>query len=150
MRIGDRGNERGCNQRTDARNIIKAPADFARSVPSKDAPVRIEDLMLYHLKPSAQRQETITRGGRYAGIVAILDDRQQLLQPVATNPGDNTELGQMGTQGIDQRGALADEQRNDFSLSTPPSTITSTPSVTRSREGITGISAWRRWCHGDM
>ncbi len=47
---------------------------------------------------------------RHALIIAILDDLQQPLQPIAANPGDNTELGQMSTQGIDQRCPLADKQ----------------------------------------
>ena len=110
MRIGDRGNERGRNQRTDAGNIIKALTDFAHSVPGKDAPVRIEDPMLHRLKLIAQRQQAVTRARRHAVIIAILDDLQQPLQPIATNPGDNTELGQMGTQGIDQRCPLTDKQ----------------------------------------
>lgn len=39
---------------------------------------------------------------RYAVILAILNDLQKPFQPIAANPGDNTELGQMGMQGIDQ------------------------------------------------
>ncbi len=110
MRIGDRGNQRGCNQGTDAGNIVKALTDFARAVPRENAAIRIEDLMFHHLKVSAQGQEAVTRARRYAVILAILDDLQQPLQPIAPDACDNTELGQMGTQGIDQRGALAHEQ----------------------------------------
>ena len=63
--------------------------------------------MLHHLKLIAQGQQTVTRVRRYAVIIAILDDLQQPLQPIAADACDDTELGQMGTQGIDQRGALA-------------------------------------------
>ncbi len=109
MRIGDRGNQRGCNQGTDAGNVIKASTDFARAVPRKNAAIRIEYLMLHHLELSAQRHQTVARRRRHAVIIAILDDLQQPLQPIAADACDNTDLGQMGTQGIDQRGALADE-----------------------------------------
>ncbi len=44
MRIGDRGSQRGCNQRTDAGYIVKALIDFAQAVPGKDAAIRIEYL----------------------------------------------------------------------------------------------------------
>ena len=96
MRIGDRGNQSGRNQRTDAGNIVKAPADLARAVPGKNATIRIEDLMLHHLKLIAQGQETITRDRRHAVIIAIVDDLQQPLQPIAADACDDAELGQMG------------------------------------------------------
>ena len=76
MRIGDRGNQRGCNQRADAGNVVKALTDFARAVPGKNAAIRIEDLMLHHLKVIAQGQEAVTRARRNAVIIAILDDLQ--------------------------------------------------------------------------
>ena len=110
MRIGDRSNQGRCNKRTDAGNVIKKLTDFARAVPDKDATIRIEDLMLPHLKLTAQGHETVTRGRRDAVILAILDDLQQPLQPIATDSGDDAELRQMGTQGIDQRRALTDEK----------------------------------------
>ncbi len=87
MWIGNRGNQSGRDQGTNAGNIVKAPADLARTVPGKNAAVRIENLMLHHLKLSAQGQETATRARRYAVIIAILDDLQQPLQPIAANPG---------------------------------------------------------------
>ena len=62
MRIGDGGNERGRDQGTDAGNVIKALTDFAYSMPRENAAICIEDLMLHHLKLTAQGQETITRG----------------------------------------------------------------------------------------
>jgi hypothetical protein len=62
VRIGDRGNQRGCDQRTDAENAIKASTDCAHPVPGENAAIRIEYLTLYHLKLIAQGQETITRG----------------------------------------------------------------------------------------
>ncbi len=110
MRIGARGSQSGCNQGTDTGNVIKALTDFAHSMPGKNAAIRIEDLMLHHLKLIAQGQQAVARGGRHPVIIAILDDLQQPLQPIAADACDNTELSQMGTQGIDQRGALADEQ----------------------------------------
>ncbi len=89
---------------------VKAPADLARTVPGKNAPVRFENLMLHHLKLIAQGQEAVTRARRNAVIIAILDNLQQPFQPIAADACDNSELGQMGTQGIDQRGALTHEQ----------------------------------------
>jgi hypothetical protein len=50
MRIGDRGNQCGGNQGTDTGNVIKALTDFAHSMSSKNAAIRIEDLMFHHLK----------------------------------------------------------------------------------------------------
>ena len=79
-------------------------------MPGKDAPVGLENLLLHHLKLIAQGQQTIARGRRHAVIIAILDDLQQPLQPIAADACDNTEFGQMGPERIDQRGALADEQ----------------------------------------
>ena len=100
MRIGDRGNQRGCDQRANAGNVIKASADFAHPVPGENAAVRIDDLTFHHLKLSAQGQETIACRRGDTVIVAILDDVEQPLQPVAADACDNTELGKMGTQGI--------------------------------------------------
>ncbi len=114
MRIGDRGNQSGRNQRADAGNIIKALTDFARAVPRENAAIRIEYLMLHHLKLSAQGQEAVTRARRYPVILAILDDLQQLFQPIAADAYDNTKLGQMGTQSIDQRGARSHKAKRSL------------------------------------
>ncbi len=86
---------------------------------TKDATVlpgiRIEYLMLHHLKLSAQGQEAVTRARRrYPVILAILDNLQQPFQPIAADACDNTELGQMGTQSIDQRGARSHKAKRSL------------------------------------
>ena len=43
-------------------NVSQAPAELARTMPGKNAAIRIEDLMLHHLKLIAQGQQTIPRG----------------------------------------------------------------------------------------
>ena len=72
MGIGNRGNQ-GCgNQRTDAGNVIKSQADFARAMPGKDAAIRFQDLLLDQSELIAQRQQTGACLRRYALIVAFL------------------------------------------------------------------------------
>ena len=57
-----------------------------------------------------QCQQTVPCRRRYAVILASLDHLQQPPDTIATDTGDDPELGKMSAEGIDQRRALADEQ----------------------------------------
>jgi len=64
MRIWDTGNQGGRDQRANARDRFKAPAQLIRPVPGKDAPVSLEDLPLHQHELSLQCPQAFLCGGR--------------------------------------------------------------------------------------
>ena len=56
------------------------------------------------------RQETRARNLRHPFVTWVGDDLEQFLDTIASDRRDDPELGKMGTDRIDHRGLLADEQ----------------------------------------
>ena len=72
--------------------------------------IKFEDLGLQHLKLSAKGGNTPTRHARQAFVTTISDDIEQLLNTMAPNWCNNPEFGKMGSDRVDHRGLLTNEQ----------------------------------------
>ena len=79
-------------------------------MPSQDAPIKLQDLRLQRPQLHAKGGKTFARHLRHAIIIRIGDDIEQLLDTVAADRPDNTELGKMRADRIDHGGLLANEK----------------------------------------
>jgi hypothetical protein len=79
-------------------------------VPGRDHSIKVQDLRLQH--PQLGAKSSHARAGNLGQplIAGIGDDMEQLLDAVAPDRRHDAELGEMGTDRIDHRGSLADEQ----------------------------------------
>jgi hypothetical protein len=81
------------NQRANAGDGLEATAQLIGAVPSKDAPVNLEDLPLDQHELRPQSLQTFPCHWRYPPISPFVDKPQQPLRAVAANAGDNAKLG---------------------------------------------------------
>src|SRR5712671_74964 len=79
-------------------------------MPGPDQPVKLQHLLLNPPQLSPECQETRASYLRNSLIVWIGYDIEQLLDPVAPDRCNDSELGKMGPDRIDHRGLLTDEQ----------------------------------------
>src|SRR5258706_1784118 len=96
--------------RTDAGSFIEPHAHLVGSVPGPDQPVKLQYLLLDPPQLSPEGRQTRTGYLRNSLIVWIGHDIEQLLDPVAPDRCNDSELGKMGPDRIDHRGLLTDEQ----------------------------------------
>src|SRR5665811_810262 len=102
---------RGCgDQRTNTGDRFKPFAGLAGPVPCKQPPIGFQDLALHHCKLCRQGHQARVGCRWYALILAPGDEIQQLLDAVAANTGNNTELCKMRPDRVDQRRTLANKQ----------------------------------------
>src|SRR4029077_570099 len=85
-------------------------ARLVGSVPSVDHAVELQNLRLEHPQLGAERDEAGARNFRQPLVTCVSDDPEQFLNAIASDRRDDPELGKMGTDRIDHRGLLADEQ----------------------------------------
>ena len=109
-RISDAGDQSGGQCRTDAGDRIEPLARLIGSVPGHDPAVELQDLRFQ--PPQLDTQGGETRPGKlgHALVTSIRDDIKQLYNTLARHRGYDPELGQMGADGVDYRGLLADKE----------------------------------------
>jgi len=105
-----RWNQSGRQHWTDAGYIVEPPACFTGSMPSHDHTIELQDLRLQRPQLGAESGDTRTGNFGQSFVTCLSDDPEQLFDTIASDRRDDTELGKMGTDGIDHRGLLADEQ----------------------------------------
>ena len=79
-------------------------------MPGQDPAVELQYLRLQHPQLRAKGSQTPPCDFGHALVAGIRGDSKQLLDALATHRGDGPELGHVGTDGIDHRGLLADEE----------------------------------------
>ena len=79
-------------------------------MPGHDVAVELQDLRLEHTQLRAKGGNTLAGDLWHAIVIRIGDDVEQLLDTVAADRRDNSELGKMRADGIDHGGLLADKE----------------------------------------
>ena len=95
LRIGNTGHQRGCERRSDARDLIQALARLVGSMPSQDALIELQDLRLQHPQLRTKGFNKVACDLRHAIIIGVRDNVEQFLDSVATNRRYDAELGKM-------------------------------------------------------
>jgi len=102
MWIRDAGDKRAGAERPDSRNGLEPFTHAVLSMPGKDASISFQDLTSYEIELRRQRHETVAGFGRDTLVLALSNQRQQLVDTVAPDTGDNTELGEVSANRVDQ------------------------------------------------
>src|SRR5271168_3088982 len=89
---------------------MKALARFIGPVPVHDHPIGLQNLLLEAKQLSAERGETCARNLRHPVVVWIGNNMEQLLDALASDRRDNAKLRKVGSDRINHRGLLTDEQ----------------------------------------
>jgi hypothetical protein len=110
MGIGDAGNQGRRDQRANARDGLKSPAQRIGAVPGKDAPVSLQDLPLGQHELGPQRVKAFPRHRRHVLVGPLVDEPQQPLHAVAADAGHNAKLSHVSPDRIDPGRTLAHEQ----------------------------------------
>ena len=79
-------------------------------MPSHDPAVKLQDLRLQHPQLGAKGGQTRLCNLRHALVATIRANSKQVFDTLASHRGYDPKLGQVGTDGIDHRGLLADEE----------------------------------------
>jgi len=79
-------------------------------VPGVDHPVELENLLLKDPQLGTERRKTRARNLRHPFVTWIGNDPEQFLDAFAADRRDDSELCKMGTDRINYRGLLADEE----------------------------------------
>ena len=79
-------------------------------MPGVDHTVELQNLRLEHPQLGAERGETRARNLGHPFVTWIGDDAKQFLDTIASDWRDDPELRKMGTDRIDHRGLLTDEE----------------------------------------
>src|SRR5437764_916540 len=101
LRISDARSQSRCQQRTDARNVMKALARFVGPVPVHDHAIERQNLLFEAEQLTAERGKTCARNRRHPFIVAVSNDMEQLLDPLAPDRRDNAKLRKVSSDRID-------------------------------------------------
>src|SRR5262249_29029424 len=89
--IGNTGDQRCCQRRTDTGDRIQPLARRVRSMPGNDASVELQDLGLQRPQLTAESRNTRTGHLGEPAVGWIGDDLQQLLDTPASDSGDDPE-----------------------------------------------------------
>ena len=79
-------------------------------MPGQDPAIELQDLRLQHPQLGAEGGDTGAGDLGHPFVTSIRDDIKQLCNTLASHRRYDPELGQMGADGIDHRGLLADEE----------------------------------------
>jgi hypothetical protein len=98
------------DDRPDAGDGLEAPADVAAAVPGMDLLLGGMDLRTERQELPRQTFQADPCNRRQPGILRIGNDAEKLLDLRHADRRDDAELGHMGAHGVDQHGALANQQ----------------------------------------
>ena len=110
LRIGDTGDQCGCERRTNSWQLVETAAHHVREMPCVDLSVELQNLSFELAEQRAHGFETRTRDLRDALVSLIGNGVEQVFHAVASNRSNNAELGQMCADRVDDRGLMPDEE----------------------------------------
>ena len=96
LRIGDARDQGSRDQRANAGDASRLRLRLLAAVPSQDTPVHLQDLPLHQLELRGQSHEAYSCLCGNAVLVPLAMSREQHLNAVAADAGNDAELGQMG------------------------------------------------------
>ena len=96
FRIGDTGNERGCQRRADAGKSDQSLRRFIRALPTKNAPIEDADLLVQRFELSAKRNQAPARRWRNTFIPALCNQLEEIIQALSPDRRDNACLDECG------------------------------------------------------
>src|SRR5262249_38912071 len=110
LRISNAGNQSGGQRGTHAGNLIQSLARLIGSMSGNNLAVEVENLRLQGPQLGAESKKA-GPGNLGQPLVAYIGDHiEQLFKAITSDRCDNAKLSKMGTDRIDHRGLLANEQ----------------------------------------
>jgi hypothetical protein len=110
LRISNTGDKSRRQRWADAGNLIKPPARRIGPVPGHDPPVKLENLGFQHPQLNTERDHACARRIGQPLVLWIGGYLKELLATLAARPSHDPELGEMGTDRIDDGCLLPDEE----------------------------------------
>src|SRR6266704_6306575 len=110
LRISNAGDQSGGQRGTNARNLIEPLARRVGSMPGHDPAIEVQNLRLQRLKLNAKRRDTGAGELGQPLVPCVSDDIAKLFDTIASDTCDDAKLGKMGTDHINHRRLLANEQ----------------------------------------
>src|SRR6478609_8784932 len=110
MRVGDGADQRGCYDRTNARDLLQPSAELTRAMPGLNALLELADLPLDALILLGKTHQADPRGLGDAEFLRSIHHFEKPPKTEAPDGCDDPELGQLATDRIAQHRALMHEQ----------------------------------------
>src|SRR5262249_32216252 len=110
LRISNAGDQSGGQRGTHAGNLIQSLARLIGSMTGNNLTVEVEDLRFQRPQLGAESKEAGPGNLRQPLVAYIGDHIEQLFNAITSDRCDNAKLSKMGTDRIDHRRLLANEQ----------------------------------------